>query len=73
MYSKKMKANCIKENVWKSFFVNSQIHASQVHYRLTSLQIIFRGCKYMNAFEYYEHQIYQKYFKSFGRTSPFFF
>ena len=33
------------------FFVNLQVGISQLHYRLTSSQIIFRGFKYMNAFE----------------------
>ena len=51
MYSKKMKAKRMKEDVWK-IFVNLQVSISQLHNRLTSSRIIFRNFKYMNAFEW---------------------
>ena len=45
MYSAKMKADYMKEDVWKSFFGNLQVGILQLHYRLTSSQIIFRDFK----------------------------
>ena len=42
MYSEKMKEKCMKEDVWKSFFVNFQVGISQLHKRLTSSQTVFR-------------------------------
>ena len=51
MYSKKIKAKCMNEDVWKNFFVNLQVGISQLHCKLTSLQIIFKDFKYMNTFE----------------------
>ena len=38
-------AKYMKEDVWKSFFVNLQVSILQLHYRLTSSQIIFRDFK----------------------------
>ena len=45
MSSEKMKAKCMKEDVWKSFFVNFQGGISQLQYELTSSQKIFRDFK----------------------------
>ena len=47
VYSEKMKAKCVKEDVWKSL----QVGNLQLHYILTSSQIIFRDFNYMNAFK----------------------
>ena len=41
-YSEKMKAKCMKEDV---FFVNLKDGISQVYYTLTSSQIVFRDFK----------------------------
>ena len=46
MHSEKKKAKYMKEDVWKSFFfVNLQVGILQIHYRLTSLQIVFNYFK----------------------------
>ena len=46
MHSEKIKAKYMKEYVCKIFFfVNLQVGLSQLHYRLTSSQIIFRDFK----------------------------
>ena len=51
MYSEKMNAKYMKEDVWKCFFfVNLQAGISQLHYRLTSSQIAFRDFKYLLRF-----------------------
>ena len=44
MRSEKMKAKYMKGDVWKSFFINLQVNISQLHYKLTSSQIICRYC-----------------------------
>ena len=43
MYSEKMKAKCMKDDVWKSFFffINLQFDISQLHNRLTPSQTVF--------------------------------
>ena len=43
--SYKMKAKYMKEDMWKSFFVNLQVDILQLHYELTSSQIVFKDLK----------------------------
>ena len=45
MHTQKMRAKYMKEDVWKSFFVNFHVGISQLHYRLASKQYIFRDFK----------------------------
>ena len=49
-HSEKIKVKYMKEDAWKSFFVNLQAGISQLHYRLTSSQTIFRDFKYLLRF-----------------------
>ena len=56
VYSEKMKEDVGNGRAWRRmcervFFVNLQIGISQLHYRLTSSQEIFRNFKYTNVFE----------------------
>ena len=44
-YSAKMKAKYIKEDVWKSFFIQLQVNISQLHNRLTSPQTDYSNFK----------------------------
>ena len=43
MHSEKIKAKYMKEDVWKSFFLNLQAGLSQFHYRLTFIIDSFQG------------------------------
>ena len=45
MYCEKMKEKHMKEDVWRSFFVNLQGGTLQLIYRLTSSEIILRDFK----------------------------
>ena len=45
MRSEKTKAKYMKENVWKSFFINVQVTISQLHYKSTSSQMVFKYFK----------------------------
>ena len=45
MHTQKMRAKYMKEDVWKSFFVNLHVGISQLHYRLASKQYIIRDFK----------------------------
>ena len=46
MHFEKMKAKNMKNDMWKSFFfLNLQFGILQLHYRLTSSQIVFRDIK----------------------------
>ena len=51
VYSEKMKTKAWRRMCERGFFVNLQVDISQLHYRLTSSQIIFRYFKYMKAFK----------------------
>ena len=50
MHSEKMKAKYMKKDAWKSFFVSLQADILQLHYRLTSLQMILRNFRYLLRF-----------------------
>ena len=50
MHSEKMKANNMKVDVQKSFFRKPAGWHSQLHYELTSSQIVFRNFKYLLRF-----------------------
>ena len=45
VYSDKIKAKCMNEDVRKSFSVNLKVGISQLNYRLTSSQTAFRDFK----------------------------
>ena len=47
MHSEKKKTKYMKEYVWKRYFRKLAGGISRLHYRLTSLQIIFRDFKYL--------------------------
>ena len=59
MHSEKMKAKYVKENVWKAGIL-------QLHYKLTSSQIVFRDFKYLfrfifsNSYLSFLHKILEK-------------
>ena len=66
MHSEKMKAKYMKKMCEKVFFVNLQAGISQLHYKLTSSQIVFRDFKYLfrfifsNSYLSFLHKILEK-------------
>ena len=47
-----MKTKYMKEDMWKSFFfINLQVDILQLDYELTSLEIVFKELKLMNALQ----------------------